>query len=230
MGEWGWGLVGLVIMGLFVAWLGPVYGSASMIGTCLVLGTIFRLLDKRAARKQSSKRQPARSKDRTRFPGESLGESITRIVEDKNEFYRAWLQPSTGRDKVILSLLELYAFVQAVQSVWPDEAMSERRQRFLDEVHTATFALLRSKQLADNAQSFEALTRECYARWGSAFAKGEESRSPSGFHWLAKEVFLTLRPDEAPDLAVIDGLAEVFTHSVVAWTESLRSSRGNGPG
>jgi len=232
MGEWGWGFVGLVVMGLFVAWLGPVYGFLSMVGTCLLLGTIFRVLNSRAERKQkgssthapSTQRQPLISRDVAAFLEKALGESIAELVEDRNEFYRTCLHPFTNRDRVILALLQLYALIWAVQSVWPDETMGEWRQAFLDHAHTAAFTVLRSKKLVDNAQSFKASALQYYSRWDTARMKGKEG-GPSDTYWVAKEVLVTLRPDHAPDIAMIDAFQESFFHTTIAWVDTLKYLR-----
>lgn len=52
MGQPGWALLGLVITGRFVAWLGPVYRFLSLVGTCLFLGTVFRILNRQVAQKR----------------------------------------------------------------------------------------------------------------------------------------------------------------------------------
>jgi hypothetical protein len=154
---------------------------------------------------------------------ESLSESITRIVEDKNDFYRSSLHTLTDRGKVILVLLELYSVVIATQSVWPNNDIQEPQSRLLDEIHTAAFALLREKGLVTDASAFEALAQKCHARWNSACDKGKNGQSPSSFYWLAKDVLITIRPDQNPDIAVIDGLADYLTHDTAAWVHRLRS-------
>jgi hypothetical protein len=232
MGDWGWGLVGLVVMGLFVAWLGPVYGFVSMVGTCLLLGTIFRVLNRRAERKQTgssthtpgTQRQPVTSRDVAAFLEKTFGESVAELVEDKNEFYRTCLHPFTNRDKVISALLNLYALKWAVESVWPDETMREWRHAFLDDAHTAVFTVLRSKKLVDDAQSLKASAVEYYSRWDKARTKGAES-GPSDIYWVAKEALITLRPDQDPDLAMIDAFQENFFRTTIVWVDTLKALR-----
>lgn len=163
--------------------------------------------------------QPARSeKDLADPTEESLGGSILRIIEDKNDFYGACLLPLTERDKVILVLLELYTFAKASNSV---EMAQEQRQRFLDEVHTAALALLRTRKLVEDAQSFEALAQMCYSRWGAALAKGKEGQSPSGLYRLARQETSCLRfdPMKIPILQSSTGLQ---TTSPTVWLRGFR--------
>jgi hypothetical protein len=147
--------------------------------------------------------------------GDTLGDAIQTIIEDRHNFFKRCFASLTDDDKVVLSLLELFIFTTAHPA--KSEEDKEQHHRFLDQVHSAAYALLHERKLVQDSRSFEALAQSCYQRWNEAFAKGKPDKLPSGFYWLAKDVLLTLRPNEDPDIALIDGLAEYITHAMVSW-------------
>jgi hypothetical protein len=200
MGDAGWALATFAAVGLFVA--------------IFLLGRRSRAV------------RPGRLRHRGGSVGEhvtnpSLGESIIGIVEDRNTFYLSHRLSVSSRDKVILTLLELYAFVRATASLAADVDAQDRRRRLLDKVHAETFALLKQRGLITDAPIFETLAHESYSRWNAALDE-DDGTGPSGFYWMAKDVLLTIRPDQEPDIALIDALEEMFLQNCIAWAESLR--------
>ncbi|GEM_PF-4492318 len=167
----------------------------------------------------------ARSEDLDACVAKGIEAAIARIVEGKVQLYNAWLHTLKNRDKVILSLLENYALGLAIASVWPSQTDRKWQERVLDLASKRSFAFLRDRRLwTDDVQSLETLMSECHSHWNAAYAKQKDT-GPSGFYWVAEEVMLTVRPEDDPDIAVIDGLAEQFFQTVITWTKPLTKLR-----